>query len=82
VDLDAAVVQQEPLVQNIEQKAEETNTHLAAGNAHVGTAVKSARAARKKKWICLGIVVAIIAVVIIIVLAYLGATGQLGGSKN
>lgn len=55
-DLDAAIVQQEPLVQNIEQKAEITNTHLAAGNEHVGTAVKSARAARKKKWICLGIV--------------------------
>lgn len=55
-DLDAIVVQQEPLVQNIEQKAEETNTHLEAGNVHVEKAVTSARAARKKKWICLGIV--------------------------
>ena len=54
-DLDAIVVQQEPLVQNIEQKAEETNTHLTAGNVEVGKAVNSARAARKKKWICLGI---------------------------
>lgn len=54
-DLDAIVVQQEPLVQNVEQKAEETHTHLAAGNEHVGKAVNSARAARKKKWICLGI---------------------------
>jgi syntaxin 1B/2/3 len=54
-DLDAIVVQQEPLVQNIEQKAEETHTHLVAGNEQVGVAVKSARAARKKKWICLGI---------------------------
>lgn len=55
-DLDAIVVQQEPMIQNIEQKAEETNTHLEAGNVHVGKAVDSARAARKKKWICLGIV--------------------------
>lgn len=55
-DLDAIVVQQEPLVQNIEQKAEETNTHLEAGNVHVDKAVTSARAARKKKWICLGII--------------------------
>ena len=55
-DLDAKVVEQEPLVENIEQKAEETNTHLEAGNVHVGKAVDSARAARKKKWICLGIV--------------------------
>lgn len=55
-DLDAIVVQQEPMVENIEQKAEETNTHMVAGNTEVGKAVKSARAARKKKWICLGIV--------------------------
>jgi syntaxin 1B/2/3 len=55
-DLDAIVVQQDPLVENIEQKAEETNTHLVSGNEHVGIAVKSARAARKKKWICAGIV--------------------------
>ena len=54
-DLDAIVVQQEPMVQNVEQKAEETHTHLAAGNEQVGKAVNSARAARKKKWICLGI---------------------------
>ena len=54
-DLDAIVVQQEPMVQNIEQKAEDTNTHLVAGNVEVGKAVNSARAARKKKWICLGI---------------------------
>jgi len=54
-DLDTLVVQQEPMVQNIEQKAEETNQHLEAGNVHVGKAVDSARAARKKKWICLGI---------------------------
>ena len=54
-DLDAIIVQQDPLIQNIEQKAEETNTHLEAGNVHVEKAVVSARAARKKKWICLGI---------------------------
>ena len=54
-DLDTLIVQQEPMVQNIEQKAEETNQHLEAGNVHVDKAVNSARAARKKKWICLGI---------------------------
>lgn len=55
-DLDAIVVQQEPMIQNVEYKAEETHTHLVAGNEHIGKAVTSARAARKKKWICLGIV--------------------------
>jgi syntaxin 1B/2/3 len=54
-DLDAIVVQQEEPIVEIERKAEETNTHLEAGNVHVGKAVNSARAARKKKWICLGI---------------------------
>ncbi|RMY82027.1 hypothetical protein D0862_12150 [Hortaea werneckii] len=78
-DLDAIVVQQEPLVENIESKAEETNTHLEAGNVHVEKAVTSARAARKKKWICLGIVVAVIIVIVVIVLIY-GATA--GGWFN
>lgn len=55
-DLDAMVVEQEAPVIAIEQKAEETHTHLEAGNVHVAKAVDSARAARKKKWICLGIV--------------------------
>ncbi|EMC94567.1 hypothetical protein BAUCODRAFT_35800 [Baudoinia panamericana UAMH 10762] len=72
-DLDTMIVEQEPMVQNIETKAEETNTHLEAGNVHVAKAVVSARAARKKKWICLGIVVAIIIIVIAIIFAY-GAT--------
>ncbi|KAK5127292.1 hypothetical protein LTR08_004455 [Meristemomyces frigidus] len=73
-DLDEVVVMQEPLVQRIEQKAEETNTHLEAGNVHVEQAVGSARAARKKKWICLGIVVAILILIIIIILAWGGTT--------
>lgn len=76
-DLDRMVIEQEPMVQNIEQKAEETNTHMEAGTAELGTAVVKARAARKKKWICLGICIAIIVVVIIVVLAYLAATGQI-----
>jgi syntaxin 1B/2/3 len=54
-DLDAIVVQQEAPIMAIEQKAEETNQHLEAGNVEVEKAVGSARAARKKKWICLGI---------------------------
>lgn len=55
-DLDAIIVEQEVPIMAIEQKAEETHTHLEAGNVHVEKAVGSARAARKKKWICLGIV--------------------------
>jgi len=55
-DLDAIVVQQDVAVQDIEVKAEETYNHIEAGNVHLDKGVSSARAARKKKWICLGIV--------------------------
>lgn len=81
-DLDAIVVQQEPMVENIESKAMETNQNLEAGNVHVGKAVDSARAARKKKWICLGIVLAIILVIVLIVVIYLAATGRLKSNKS
>lgn len=54
-DLDRLVVEQEPMVENIAQKTEDTETHLVAGNVQMGKAVNSARGARKKKWICLGI---------------------------
>lgn len=54
-DLDAIVVQQDVAVQDIEVKAEETYGHIEAGNVHLDKGVSSARAARKKKWICLGI---------------------------
>lgn len=49
------VIQQETLIKNVEEKTEETNTQLEQGNVHMGGAVKSARAARKKKWICFGL---------------------------
>ena len=55
-DLDQIVVMQEPLVQNIEQRTEETNTQLEHANVDLGHGVQSARAARKKKFICLGII--------------------------
>ncbi|KAK4508714.1 hypothetical protein PRZ48_002453 [Zasmidium cellare] len=80
-DLDAIVVQQEAPVMAIEQKAEETHTHLEAGNVHVGKAVDSARAARKKKWICLGICVAIILIIVLIIIIY-GATQGWFKSKD
>lgn len=54
-DLDTLVIQQDVAVMNIEQKAEETVENLDKGNEEVGVAIKSARGARKKKWICFGI---------------------------
>ncbi|KAK6438326.1 hypothetical protein LTR95_005465 [Oleoguttula sp. CCFEE 5521] len=80
-DLDRIVVEQDPIIQNIETKAVETHDNMEAGNVHVGKAVNSARAARKKKWICLGICVAIVLLIIIIVLIYMGVTGKFHSSK-
>ena len=54
-DMEAAVIEQEPAVMDIEQKGEETVTNLGQGNKQLDSAVDKARAARKKKWICLGI---------------------------
>jgi hypothetical protein len=55
-DLETLVVQQEPAVTQIEQKGEEVTENVGKGNTELDGAVKKARAARRKKWICLGIV--------------------------
>lgn len=81
-DLDAIVVEQEPMVQNVEQKAMDTNQNLEQGNVQVDRAIVSARAARKKKWICFGICVAIILVIVIIVLIWAGVTGKFVSSAR
>ncbi|KAI2603784.1 t-SNARE [Hypoxylon fragiforme] len=69
-DMDTLIIQQEVPIANIEQKAEEVVENLDKGNMEVGTAVNTARATRKKKWICLGIVVLIIAIIVIVVAVY------------
>lgn len=55
-DLETMVVQQEPAVTQIEQRGEEVTEHVAKANVELGGAVDKARAARRKKWWCLGIV--------------------------
>jgi syntaxin 1B/2/3 len=55
-DLDTLVMEQEPLVQNIEQKAEDTKTNVEQGGVQLDSAIVSARARNRKKWWCLLIV--------------------------
>ncbi|KAK6949383.1 hypothetical protein Daesc_009458 [Daldinia eschscholtzii] len=84
-DMDTLIIQQEVAIVNIEQKAEEVVENLDKGNQEVGVAINTARATRKKKWICLGIVVAIIAVIVIIVAVYVSVTNAAkggGGGNN
>ncbi len=54
-DMEAAVVQQEPAIENIDTKAEDTVVNMNKGNEQLDQAVVKARSARRKKWICLGI---------------------------
>ncbi|MBE3049870.1 hypothetical protein IMZ48_46710 [Candidatus Bathyarchaeota archaeon] len=55
-DVNAAVVMQEADVARIEDQGEQAVQNLEDGNRQVEKATDSARAAKKKKWICLGIV--------------------------
>ncbi|KAF7561845.1 hypothetical protein G7046_g2295 [Stylonectria norvegica] len=70
-DMDTLVIQQEAAVTQIEAKGEEVVENLDKGNVEIGVAVGISRKTRKKKWICLGICVAIIAIIVIIVLIYI-----------
>ncbi|KAF2747649.1 t-SNARE [Sporormia fimetaria CBS 119925] len=52
-DLDQIVTQQEPLVENIEQKGEEIHDNVVQANQEIGGAIEKARARNRKKWWCL-----------------------------
>ncbi|KAJ3491156.1 hypothetical protein NLG97_g5646 [Lecanicillium saksenae] len=81
-DMDTLVVQQEAAVIQIEQKGEEVVENLDKGNEEMGVAVNTARKTRRKKWICLGICVAILVVIVIIVLVYIFVIRGTGGGNN
>jgi hypothetical protein len=55
-DLDAIVVQQEPMVQNIEQRGEEVHDNVVQGNQKIESAIEKARSRNRKKWWCVLIV--------------------------
>lgn len=55
-DLDQIVMQQEPLVENIEQKGEEIHSNVVQANTEIGGAIEKARSRNRKKWWCLLIV--------------------------
>lgn len=55
-DVEAAVVQQEPAVEEIETKATVINDNVGKANHEIDGAIDKARARNRKKWICLGLV--------------------------
>lgn len=54
-DLDTIIIQQEEPLMKIEHQAEDTVQQLEEANVHLDKANETARATRRKKWICLGI---------------------------
>ncbi|KAF2467267.1 t-SNARE, partial [Lindgomyces ingoldianus] len=66
-DLDQIVMQQEPLVTNIEAKGEEVHDNVVKANTEIGGAIEKARSRNRKKWWCLLIVVLIIIVIAVVV---------------
>lgn len=53
--LNTLIVEQDVKIQAIEQTSEEVVDNLDKGNEEIAVAVQTARATRKKKWMCLGI---------------------------
>ncbi|KAI5845555.1 t-SNARE [Tricharina praecox] len=53
----------DPVVANIEHQSENVTTDVEQAQKHLGTAVVSAKGARRKKWICLFIAIGIVALI-------------------
>lgn len=53
-DVEAAVVQQEPAVEEIETKAGIINDNVGKANTQIDGAIEKARSRNRKKWYCLG----------------------------
>lgn len=81
-EMEELVIHHDTAVTNIEMKGEEVVDHMDNGNEQLGTAIVSARNARKWKWWCLGIVVLIIAIIVIVVLIYKFVIQNNGTSKT
>lgn len=55
-EVNAIVLQQEPVVAQINQQSEVVHENVNQANSQLDGAIKSARAANRKKWYCAGIV--------------------------
>lgn len=64
-DMEILVAEQDAPIQHIDEQAETVQGDIEQGVSHTNRAIVSARAARKKKWWCLGIIVIILAVIAI-----------------
>ncbi|EEB08382.1 SNARE Psy1 [Schizosaccharomyces japonicus yFS275] len=63
-DMATMVQEQDPVVDKIVTDAVNVRTNMGEGTQHMDKAIKSAKAARRKKWICLGITILIIVIIV------------------
>ncbi|KAI0328558.1 t-SNARE [Cubamyces sp. BRFM 1775] len=80
-DMAVLVAQQDEALDRIQSRAESVQGHTAAGLQNTEKAVEHARSARRKRWICFGLFVAIIAILALILGLYFGLRNN-GGSSS
>jgi syntaxin 1B/2/3 len=71
-DMEILVAEQEEPVRHIDEQATQVQGDIEQGVAHTGRAIISARAARKKKWWCLGICVIIVIILALVLGIHFG----------
>lgn len=69
------VVLDEAKFQQVENNAVKVEEDVNQANIHLETGVKSAKGARKKKWMCLGLGVTIVVVIVVIVVVVITLRG-------
>ncbi|KXL41751.1 hypothetical protein M433DRAFT_73775 [Acidomyces richmondensis BFW] len=80
-DLATAIVLQEEPIQQIEQQTENVKKDTEAGNVQLDKGIKSARNARRLKWWCFGICVAIVIILGLVLGLYFGLPSSPGHPK-
>ncbi|ANB11891.1 Sso2p [Sugiyamaella lignohabitans] len=65
-DMEVLVAEQEEPIRHIDEQAATVQTDIEQGVSHTQKAIFSARAARKKKWWCLGIVLIIVIILAVV----------------
>ncbi|KAK8214721.1 hypothetical protein M8818_002301 [Zalaria obscura] len=75
-DLASAVIIQEPMIAQAEQHTEQVKTDTEAGNVQLDKGITHARRARKMKWWCFFICLAIIAILALVLGLYFGLNSK------
>ncbi|KAF8472718.1 t-SNARE [Kalaharituber pfeilii] len=66
-NMEQLIIEQEPMVEQIDQRGQEIQEDIAKAHTELQTAVTSARSRRRKKWWCLLIALLIIIIIVVVV---------------